>query len=522
MDPTRGLVPHHLTSRAHIWHDVDVHLNLRPLASFASIFVLGCTPDTVFVDEGGSSDSESESSSTDGESTDSETTDPSTSDSGTDTETETGDPGPYCGDGVLDLGEECDDANNVDDDGCSAECDSDCGIDYWVDITIEQGWFNVRDMQPRAGGRLLIAGHTMEDGVPDRLRVTSMVDSMIEGAIESAPLGPPGTQALPQTHNVISMSIVPNDDLIVLVVSTEVEMMGEDPVTTYWLARFAAADLAEQWRMDIPVADQEERPLDVAALANGDAVLTMTKRIANNDTDIGFEMRSGLDGSQVWTSSHSGEINGGYSFDEAALVAVGEGDRVWAAGIVRVDWQTFETTVFEIDPVDGMILWTDVPLPDPGNTHEQRVHDLSGGPDGTVAVGINVLGPASPYNFGGAYMYEEHELLWGLIPADLPWEDGTPYVSPRISIDEDREALVAGTYTHDFEVSTASRTWVVGLKPDGVQLCAARVGQGSDAAIIPGNGFFDGGRGALNLDTYGPGGMGPMSDGNWIAGIRGW
>jgi cysteine-rich repeat protein len=490
--------------------------------SLASLLVLGCNPDTTYVDDGSSG---TESSSSNGES-ESESGDPSTSDSGTGTETEseteTGDPGPYCGDGVLDPGEECDDNNDVDDDGCSVECDSDCGIDYWVDITIEQGWFNVHALHSRPGGRLLIVGEVSEDNVPGKLRVTSMLDSELEGAIESAPFGSAGTPQLPQTHNVYALAVTPSDDVLALGTSTEVLVVDGDPVVTYWLARYAAADLAEQWRIDIPVADPEYPPLDVAVLSNGDSILTMTTIVADNDRDIGFERRSGTDGSVMWQSSHSGELDGGWSLDAAGLVAVGSEDRIWGAGIVRVNWQTFETTVIELAPDDGAVMWTDVPLPDPGNAQEQRLYDLTAGPNGTVAVGINVLGPASPYNFGGSYLYAEHELSWSLVPDDLPWEDGTPYISPRISIHSNGDALVAGTYTHDFEISTAARTWVVGMAPDGTQLCGARVGQGADAAIVPRNGFFGGGRGALNLDTYGPGGMGPGSDGNWIAGIRGW
>jgi cysteine-rich repeat protein len=508
--------------RPGIWHDVEVR-SRQPFLCLGSVLVFGCSPDTTFFEDGGST---TESSSSNDES-ESGPNDTSTSDPGneteTDSETETGDPaGPFCGDGTLDPGEECDDNNDLDDDGCSPECKSDCGIEYWTDITIEQGWFNVHTMEARPGGRLLIAGDVSEDGVPGKLRVTTMLDSEIEGSIESAPLGSAGTPQLPQTHQPYALALTQAGDVVALGTSTEVLVADEDPVVTYWLARFAADDLAEQWRIDIPVADAELHPLDVAVLGNGDAILTMTTVVANDDRDIGFERRSGSDGSMMWTSSHTGAFDGGWSLDAAGLVAVGAGDRVWAAGIVRVNWQTFETTVIEIDPDDGAVLWTDVPLPDPGNVHEQRIYDLTAGPDGTVAVGINVLGPASPYNFGGAYLYAENELSWSLIPDDLPWEDGTPYVSPRITIDSDSEALVAGVYTHDFEISTAARTWVVGLTPDGTQLCAARVGQGADAAIVPRNGFFDGGRGALNLDTYGPGGMGPGSDGNWIAGIRGW
>jgi cysteine-rich repeat protein len=487
--------------------------------SLAFLLVFGCNPDTTYVDDGTSG---TESSSSNGES-DSESGDPSTSDSGTETETETetGDPGPFCGDGTLDLGEECDDGNASDDDGCSAECKSDCGIEYWVDITLEQGWFNIHAMEARPGGLLMLAGEVSQDGVPGMIRVSSMLDSELQGAIESPPLGSAGSPDLPQTHRVHALTLTQLGDVVALGTSTEVLVVDEDPVTSYWLARFAAADLVQQWRVEIPAADPELRPLDVAVLDNGDAILTMTTIIADDDSDIAFERRSGMDGSVIWQSSHTGAFDGGWSLDTAGLVAVGEGDRVWAAGIIRVNWQTFDTTLIELDPDDGAVLWTGVPLPDPGNVHEQRVYELTAGPNGTVAVGINVLGAASPYNFGGAFMYAEHELAWSLLPDDLPWEDGGPYISPRIAIDSDGEALVAGTYTHDFEIATAARTWVVGVAPDGTQLCGARVGQGADAAIVPRNGFFDGGRGALNLDTYGPGGMGPGSDGNWIAGIRG-
>lgn len=133
-----------------------------------------------------------------------------------------------------------------------------------------------------------------------------------------------------------------------------------------------------------------------------------------------------------------------------------------------------------------------------------------------------MLGAASPYNFGGAFMYAEHELSWSLLPDDLPWEDGGPYISPRIAIDSDGDALVAGTYTHDFEIATAARTWVVGGRAGWHATLWGSGGPGRRCGDRAAQWLLDGGRWALNLDTYGPGGMGPGSDGNWITGIRGW
>jgi cysteine-rich repeat protein len=479
------------------------------------LLALGCADDTTTPNQPTSESSTSSTAET-GPPPDTTTTTEGEEDS------ETGTPSPYCGDGTLDLGEECDDGNDIEDDGCNSACESACGVQHWIDITLEQGWFDVQATAPRPGNRLLVAGEAEVEGLPGRLRLVSIVDTEVESALESAPLGPAGTPDLPRSHELDAVAITESGDLLALGTSTETLVVDEPPVVTHWLARFASADLSVLWRVDVPGPTPELAPLDLAALSGGDAILTRTTELAPNDRDILIERRSGTDGSVIWTSTHSGEFDGGWSLDAAARVAVGEGDRVWAAGIVRVDWQTFETTIFELDPSDGSISWTGVPLPDPGNAHEQRVWDLAAGAGGRVAVGIYVLGPASTYSFAAAFLYTEHELSWSLTPEDLPWEDGTPYIQPRVAIDTDGEALVAGTYTHDFEIATAARTWVAALAPDGTLLCAARVGEGTDAAIVPKIGFYGGGRGALNLDTYGPGGMGPGSAGNWITGLRGW
>jgi hypothetical protein len=194
---------------------------------------------------------------------------------------------------------------------------------------------------------------------------------------------------------------------------------------------------------------------------------------------------------------------------------------VWVAGIVRVDWQTYETTILELDPLDGALLWSGVPIPDTGNGHEQRIVSLAAGPGGAVGVGVAVMGPASLYSYGTAALYVEHELAWTVRPEDLPWLEGEPYLGARVTIDADGDALVTGTYTHDFGTSTAARVWAVEMASDGTQLCNARLGMNDDAGQNPRTGYFADGRAAVNMDTYGFGGMGPGSGGNWIVGLRG-
>lgn len=505
-----------------IWHDAPVPI--RPqYVCLALTFALACSDDTTSIDTATTSESSSSGESGTESSTGTTTISSSEeSDSESDSGSETGEPEPFCGDGKLDYEEECDDGNMVDGDGCSSECISACGIDYWVDITIPDGWFDVQTMQPRPDGSIALAGDVAIPGAVGRLRTTSYMQSELGGALESAPLGSAGTMELPQTHQILAIEITASgDDLLTLGTTTEVFLPDEAPLSSYWLARFSAADLSVVWRVPLPGSDPELRPLDLSVLGAGDPVVTRTEQIAANDKDIQAQRFSFVDGSEVWTSTYSGEFSGGWSLDEAARVVVGAGDRLWLAGIVRVDWQTFESTIIELDPADGAILWTGVPLPDPGNAYEQRVWDLAAGPNGEVAIGINVLGPATQFNQFGAFMYADQQLAWGLTPELLPWEDGSPYISAKVAFDGEGDVLVTGTYTHDFGMNTAARPWVLELAPDGTQLCNARVGEGQNAAIVPRNGYYGDGRAALNLDTYGPGGMGPGSAGNWLVGLRG-
>ena len=77
-----------------------------------ALLLAACTGDTSFVET--SSESETSSASSDATDTDSDTST---------TEDPTGDPpSPSCGDDTVDPGEECDDGNFVDDDGCTNAC----------------------------------------------------------------------------------------------------------------------------------------------------------------------------------------------------------------------------------------------------------------------------------------------------------------------------------------------------------------------------------------------------------------
>ena len=292
-----------------------------------------------------------------------------------------------------------------------------------------------------------------------------------------------------------------------------------DPDENYWLARFDSTDLSEQWRVPVGGADVDHRPMGVAVLDSGDPVITYTSFVADNDDDVLVARHGFSDGAEQWSAEYSGELVAGYSYDEAWGVAAGEGNALWAMGRVRVDYQTHDTTLFRVDANDGALLDSWVPLGDPGGNHRQRPTDIAAGPNGDVALGFTVFGPASKWSFSRAYRYQDDELVFELTRDDLPWEDGDPYIDPRVSIDADGNTLVAGTYTHEFGFATAARVWVVKFDPEGQLVCYATVGEGNNGGVVPRVGFHGDGRAAVNLDAFGPGGMGPGSGNNWLVGL---
>lgn len=504
------------------------HPLVRCAACLSLTLVSACTDDVTVADESAATDDDSDGPSTDEDSTESESS--SSSDESTETDdtsdesdsdSDTGEPDPFCGDGNVDYGEECDDGNRVDDDGCSNACVSKCGAEFEVDLTIPEGWFDVQAMRARPQLDIELAGGIELDSGLGRLRYVRVKQDVVQAAVDSDVLGPAGTDELPQTHEVDAVAITELGDLIVLGTSTEVLVPGDAPVESAWLARFAADTLAEMWRVTIPSPEPDMRPVDVAALANGDPVVTMTVPVADGDDDILVRRYAVTDGSPVWDGTYSGELESGFSIDAAARVAVGPGDALWAAGVERVDWQTWPVSVIRFDPSDGSVATSVSPHPDTGNNHEQAVSDLAVGPAGRVAIAINVTGPALSLSTFAVYLLEDGEPLWSLTKDDLPWTEGAPYINPRVAFDDEGNVLIAGRYTHDFGMVSTFRPFVIKVAPDGSQLCNTRLGSEMlEGAVVPDNGVFHGGRGAINVDAFSPGGMGVGSGANWLIGLR--
>ena len=479
----------------------------RPVPLQAALLIIAaCGSDATLV--GDETETGSESTST------SETS--GSTESGESTE-ETGDDEPRCGDGTIDwfLGEECDDANDVDDDGCNIHCESACGLELAANLVLpdEEEWFAVDWMKPGPREAMTLAGHIVSPSMLGRVRVIAFQETQPGVPLsdeESGPLGPEG-----EIHEAVAVALNSNGSHIFVIGWSVVA-----DVESHWLARFSAADLTQDWRVPLPGDDEDTRPRGLTVLEDDQPVVVQTEIIDDTDRDIAVRKLSAVDGSVDWTTHLSGEFDGGWSLDEGFHAAHGQGGHLWVTGLVRVNWETHDTTLFELTSEDGALVGSVVPIEDPGQNHRQRPVGLAAGYQGDAAVGLTIYGPASAYHYFGAFRYEGDELVAELKREDLPWEDGEPYIDPKVALDDEGRLLVSGTYLHEFQFSSASRVWTAKLEPDGSLRCAARIGQGTDGGVVPQNGFFGSGRAAINLDAYGPGGMGPGSGDNWLAGLR--
>ncbi len=75
-----------------------------------------------------------------------------------DIETQIVDCGAFCGDGILDPGEQCDDGNNIDDDGCSNACELDVVDDFFEDNDTAATAYDRRTSIPAEEFGVIVSG----------------------------------------------------------------------------------------------------------------------------------------------------------------------------------------------------------------------------------------------------------------------------------------------------------------------------------------------------------------------------
>jgi cysteine-rich repeat protein len=398
---------------------------------------------------------------------------PAEGESGDDT-TETGapifePPEAECGNGYLEPGEQCDDANLTDGDGCDSLCQIPCGM-LWeatspspaVDVIPV-----VVDMAVGPNGEIVIAGLT-------DAQTSEADDDVWLGAWSSA--GEPlwsGSYDLQDMLDDAPAAIAVAPDGAVYLSATLQATEGTD----IWVGRFDETG-TQVWAatFDSPILGSNDVASGMAITPGGNPLVAGKMRIGDGDTDLWIAELSPDDGAELWSTTWSGAVaENGFSLDVGGPVAVGSDGTIWATAIEYVAFDTFDVHVLSFDPA-GMLLGDWVPQATPGLAHDHVPDEITVGADGSVYFSISRVGPGATFwlhrldpSDGGA----TGEIAW---VREMPSfvDEGEDWLLNGVATATDGSVFVGGYLLREEKEDSWYEAWLHRLDPAGEPLCTNR------------------------------------------------
>lgn len=306
---------------------------------------------------------------------------------------------PGCGDGVTDEGEQCDDANDIDGDGCNRDCVESGSVRWEVTIDGQGSMDCANGVDINADGVIAFGGESSPDGdtydvfagvleADGTTRWTSLVDSVAKGESGGG-----------YTDRGYDVGI--EEDGEILVAGHLLETQEH-----VWLGKFAADGGSAWTREGGETADG--RGYGLALGADGEVFMVGTHGATS------FASKYNTNGVGYWTEEFSGTdgCNGCDFLFKAAALADGS---VVAVGAVD---NTSRDALLVRLAADGSTLWSET-LDDGGDEYGFAVTAFG---DGFLAGVIYSDGRVEWRAYDGA-----GELLWTLADAGVPdggWATG--------------------------------------------------------------------------------------------------
>jgi cysteine-rich repeat protein len=390
-------------------------------------------------------------------------------------------PEPECGNGYLEPGEQCDDANVVDGDGCDSLCQVPCGM-LW-ETTIPSPALDVLptvvDLAVGPNDEIVVAGLTDAQ--------TAEVDNDIWlGAWSSA--GEPlwsGSYDVIEGLDDAPAAIAVAPDGAVYLSATLQAAEGTD----IWVGRYDETG-TEVWSatFDAPIVGSNDVASGMAVTPGGNPLVAGKMRVADGDTDLWIAELSADAGVELWNTTWSGAVAAnGYSLDVGGPIAVGSDGTIWAMAVEYVAFDTFDVHVLSFDPT-GMLLGDWAPQVTPGVPHEHAPDEIAVQADGSVYFSISRIGAGATFwlhrldpSDGGAL----GEIAW---VREMPSfvDIGEDWVANGVAAAADGNVFVGGFLLRDEVEDEWYEGWMHRLDPAGEPLCTSRH-TGTGATIVAPN-----------------------------------
>jgi len=355
------------------------------------VLALGCGDDVTSAGDDGSSSGSSTETPTSGtvgpSSSGSSSGDPTstteTSGAGTSSGTGFEPPEPACGNGFVEEGEECDDANDDDDDGCTAACALRCGLE-WTAVVLpptDTSIIDARDVATSARGGAVVGGFLREITTDQRGNETILDDEGIVVRVSADGETSWNTPIEVEGFDTDVTGVAMDDAGNVYASATVNAVDSDGNIRLYKLdARGAVVWFAE---FDSATDTAEDLSFDVAVGGDGNPVITGQIRAGDGDNDVWVASYDARTGEEIWSSTWSGESSGGFSTDTAGPMSIGADGTVYLYVGEYVDFQTRLPTLLSFDGAGGPA--TEVYSPSVGIGGADFVPlDVSFEPGGTV------------------------------------------------------------------------------------------------------------------------------------------
>ncbi len=373
-----------------------------------------------------------------------------------------------CGNGYLELGEDCDDANTLDGDGCDAQCRLPCGLAWETRLAVgvPDVFAEVVDLSIGPSGEMVVAATN------DALTSEFSDDMWLgrwsaEGELTYSEFFDLGGDELARASLVDSQG-----DMYLLGT-----IPGMDEGTDVWLRRFDPQG-GERWTAVYSgeLLDSKDEAGGLALGPGGELYVSGHKRVADKDSDAWVARLDPDDGSIVWETFWSGEpAANGYSLDNGGPVVVSADGRIFTMAIEYVDFETLDVQLLEL-AADGSGVVASWAPQKADNAHTHAPAGLSVAADGSVYFGIARLGAGS--TFWVHALDPSGEIQWvrempSFMDTGEDWSLSDLAVS-EVGGPEEGRLLVGGDLVRDEKEGAWAEAFLHRLAPTGESVCTTR------------------------------------------------
>lgn len=410
-------------------------------------------------------------------------TDPTTGAASTSTGFEP--PTPVCGNGYLEAGEECDDANLEDGDSCDHTCKIPCGLEAEVVAlapSAESELWGVAVAAAPDGGVLVVARQREVTSDQDgNLTVGKIRTRALRYGVDLAPLW--DVLLAPDDVDLVPNAAVADAAGDVYLTGTVAGQDGDD----IFVARLAAADGSLVWSLthDGAADASDDLGRGVALTADGEVVVVGRVSDTDMDSDVWVRKLAASDGAEIWTSTWGGAGNGQFSIDDASDVAVALDGSIYVGAAEYVDFNHSEATLLRFAAAGGKALWSLAPIDDPISPH---IHDpglVAASPTGEALFVVRrTNGAVEP--FWAVKVGADKQVLWTREVGDFQ-DDGDEWALRGGGFSAAGDLALAGSYRLKDPMAQLEWTeaWVARLSPEGERRCLIHYDVPSDDLLPP-------------------------------------